>query len=336
MNSPDGVILSCTGCKLNKNETLFFKKINPLGFILFKRNFKDKKQIIDLIKHLKDLTLNSNLLIFIDQEGGKVQRLNNHEFTEFPPQKRFGQIYKKDKKLALNLTYKSAYLMGFELKEVGVDVDFSPVCDLLFKYTNEVIGNRSFGSDPEMVLQLCEQFCMGLEDSGIVSVPKHFPGHGRSIHDTHLNKSIVNTELSELIKTDFIPFNILKKSLIVMLAHITYTAIDKNVATYSSKIIEIFLRKKFHFKGLVLSDDISMKGISGSLIEKVENSYNAGCDVILYCSGTLEEIKEIYPHVRQIKKNTFNFFSKGITKLKLKKKNFRKYKSDLINYGLIK
>lgn len=334
-NLIDGIIISCSGFELSQNEISFFKNINPLGFVLFKRNFRNKDQIKKLIKHLKEITHNNNLLIFIDQEGGRVQRLDNNEFTKFSPQKLFGDIYIKDKDLAVNLTYKSAYLMGFELKEIGVDVNFSPVCDLMHKNSHKVIGNRSFGSDPKMVLQLSDVFCSGLEDAGIIPVPKHFPGHGRSVNDTHLETSTINSELVELEKTDFIPFNFLHKSLIVMLAHITYTSIDKRVATYSKKIIKNFLREKFKFKGLVLSDDISMKGISGSLTEKVENSYNAGCDVVLYCHGILDELKKIYPSVREINKDSMEFFLSKSKKIKFKKKNFRKYRSDLINCKLI-
>ena len=336
MNLPNGIILSCSSYELSQEEIKFFKKIKPFGFILFKRNFKNKKQIIKLIKQLKETTLNPNLLIFIDQEGGKVQRLNNEEFTKFPPQKIFGDIYKKNKKNALSLTYKSSYLMGHELKQIGVDVNFSPVCDLLYKTTHEVIGNRSFGVEPNMVLKLSEMFCMGLTDSGIIPVPKHFPGHGRSSDDTHHRSSVISTKLSELEKTDFIPFNNLKNHLFVMLAHITYSDLDKNVATYSKQIIKKLLREKFNFKGLVISDDISMKGISGSLAKRVEKSYSAGCDIILYCHGKLNEIKKIYNYTKLIDKDILNFFTKKLKNSRYKEKNFRKYAADLINYGLIK
>ena len=132
MKQVDAIILSCFGYELTSNEKNFFKDIYPFGFVLFKRNFKNKKQIRLLSKNIKKATLNPDLLIFIDQEGGRVQRLNNNEFTKFPPQMTFGNIYKKDKKKALELAYKSAYLMGEELNEISIDVNFSPVCDLFF------------------------------------------------------------------------------------------------------------------------------------------------------------------------------------------------------------
>jgi len=335
MKQIDGIILSCFGYELTSNEKKFFKNINPFGFVLFKRNFKNKEQIKQLIKNLKKATLNTDLLIFIDQEGGRVQRLDNHEFTKFPPQMTFGNIYKKDKKKALDLAYKSAFLMGKQLKEICIDVNFSPVCDLFFDNAHKVIGDRSFGSDPELVLNLSDSFCKALKDSGIIPVPKHFPGHGRSKFDTHLRSSIINENYNDLIKTDLVPFKILDKSLMVMLAHIKYPLIDSKVATYSNEIIRNILRKKFKFKGLVISDDISMKAIKEDLQTKVTNCYEGGCDIVMYCKGDLNDMKLIYPFVQVLENKVMNFFFNEKKKIILKRKKNNKFKSDLLEYSLI-
>lgn len=332
---PDGVILSCAGLELSNSEIEFFRNINPLGFVLFKRNFKNKKQITKLIKQLKKITINRNILIFVDQEGGKVQRLDNDEFIKFPPQRVFGDIYSYNKDLAIKLAYKSSFLMGKELKDVGIDVDFSPVCDLFFDTAHDIIGNRAFGTDTTLVYNLSKVFCDGLLDSGIIPVPKHFPGHGRSINDTHNKASVINTKYEELKKTDFVPFRILEKSYMVMLAHIIYSNIDKEVATYSKKINNNILRGQFNFKGLILSDDISMKAIKGNLSDKTRKSYYGGCNVILYCKGILDEIKVIYPNVQKIDLKVYNFFLKKINSINIKKKNIHKFKADLLEYGLI-
>ena len=239
MNVPDGVILSISDFDLKKGEVEFLNKINPLGFILFKRNFRNKKQIITLIKKLKSITKNKSALIFIDQEGGRVQRLNNKEFIKFPPQNIFGELYKKDEYLALDLAYKTSFLLGYELKKVGIDVNFSPVCDIYYNYGHSVIGDRSFGENPNIVKQLSERYCKGLRESGIIPVLKHFPGHGRSEKDTHHNISIVSSKYSDLITTDFIPFSLLKYESLVMLSHIIYKNIDSKVSTYSKKINRI-------------------------------------------------------------------------------------------------
>ncbi len=335
MSEPESIILSVSGYELQKDEVEFFRNTNPLGFVLFKRNFKNKKQLVYLTNSLKQITQNKGLLIFIDQEGGKVQRLDNDEFIQFPPQKLFGDIYEKDAKLALDLAYKSSFLMGNQQKAVGIDVDFSPVCDLYYKNANEIIGSRSFSHDPLVVYELSKIFCKGLLDSGVIPVPKHFPGHGRSLEDTHLKSSVINVGFDELYETDLVPFKILNDSLMVMLAHIVYPEIDNIVATYSRKIISI-LRNKFHFKGLVISDDISMNALSGSKIDRVKKSYEAGCNIILYCAGNLKEIKEIYPHIERIEKKLFEEFSIKRNQLVPKKKNFTKFKTDLIKYKLIK
>ena len=198
--------------------------------------------------------------------------------------------------------------MGEQLKEICIDVNFSPVCDLFFDNAHKVIGDRSFGSDPELVLNLSNSFCKALKDSGIIPVPKHFPGHGRSKFDTHLQSSIINESYNDLIKTDLVPFKILDKSLMVMLAHIKYPLIDSKVATYSNKIIKNILRKKFKFKGLVISDDISMKAIKEDLQTKVTNCYEGGCDIVMYCKGDLNDMKLIYPFVQVLENKVMNFF----------------------------
>ena len=335
MKQIDAIILSCFGYELTSNEKSFFKNINPFGFVLFKRNFKNKKQIKLLIENLKKATLNPDLLIFIDQEGGRVQRLDNHEFTKFPAQMTFGNIYKRDKRKAIELAYKSAFLMGEQLKEVCIDVNFSPVCDLFFDNAHKVIGDRSFGSDPELVLNLSNSFCKALKDSGIIPVPKHFPGHGRSKFDTHLRSSVVYESYKDLIKTDLVPFKILDKSLMVMLAHIKYPSIDSKVATYSNEIIKNILRKKFKFKGLIISDDISMKAIKENLQTKVTKCYKGGCDIVMYCKGDLNEMKLIYPFAQALGNKEMNFFYNEKKKIIPKRKNINKFKSDLIEYNLI-
>ena len=331
---PDGIILSISGKSITIEERNFFKKIKPLGFVLFSRNFKDKNQIIKLIKELKKVSLNKFALIFIDQEGGKVQRLKNSEFTCFAPQKRFGEIYLQDKKQSKKLSYFSSFLLGSELKSIGVDVNFSPVCDLFFEFGNKIIGDRSFGSDPYMVRQLVSQFSKGLRHSGVLPVLKHFPGHGRSLVDTHHNPSEITTNLNTLWKEDFIPFLNLKNESLLMLAHIKFTKIDNKVATYSKRVNNL-LRKKFLFKGLILTDDISMKALDDDLTEITKNSYKAGCDVVLHCNGKLCDIKKIYPYVISLKKKYYHYFLNDMLNLKIKNHNISKIKEMLFLNNLI-
>ena len=335
MINPDGIILSISGQSLTKEEKSFFKETNPLGFVLFKRNFKDVIQLRDLINQLKNITLNINPLIFVDQEGGRVQRFNNKEFTKFPPQSIFGIIFKESKSKAKRLSYFTSYLVGWELKKIGIDVNFSPVCDLLFRHAHEIIGDRSFSDDPEIVDCLVKNYCKGLRDSGIIPVLKHYPGHGRSKTDTHENISKVDTQLNILKKTDLIPFTSLKTESLVMLAHIFYTKIDNKIATYSKKINSL-LRSYHKFNGLILTDDIAMKGLQGKLEQIVINSYNAGCDVILHCNGKINEMKKIYPLVLPIRKKYYQNFYNDIISLEQKNYDIENIKEELLKEDVIK
>lgn len=334
MNNPDGIILSVDNTELTEVEKKFFKRTKPFGFVLFKRNFKNYVQIKNLILELKDSTINKSPLIFIDQEGGKVQRLRGNNFTDFPPQKIFGDLYEINENKALTLSYLTSYLIGNELKEIGVDVNFSPVCDLFFDNAHKIIGNRSFGKNPEVVNKLVSQYCKGLTDSGVFPVLKHFPGHGRSKIDTHNDVSCIKTDLNTLKETDLIPFLCLKEETFVMLAHITYPAIDSEIATYSKEINKL-LRDYNSFNGLIITDDISMKGLTDNLETIVKRSYDAGCDIILYCSGKIDEMKRIYPLSKPISQKYFNFFQNKLKTIDPKVKQVENIRRELKNEGII-
>ena len=336
MKVPNGVIYSIKGKKLSNQEINFFKNTNPFGFILFSRNFENRKQIQELINNLKNVTKNKNIQISVDQEGGKVQRFDNEDFFKYSPQKEIGSIYRNDPKTAKKIAYYFSYLIGYELKNIGIDINYSPVADIFFNYADTVIGNRAFDSDPKIVFDLAKEFCNGFKDSGIVPVLKHFPGHGRSTKDTHKDLSIISSSFDDLKKSDFIPFKILKNEILVMLAHIIYEQIDSKVATYSEKIIKSLLREDFGFKGLVLSDDISMKALKGSLQNKVKKSYAGGCNVILYCKGELNEMIEIDKFVEPIKKKYFDYFFYHSYRMKEKKLDLKLIERELLRYKLIK
>ena len=313
--SVKGVIFSCKGIRLSKAEKNFFSKINPFGFILFRRNFKNSLQISRLIKEIKEITLNKKLLIFVDQEGGRVQRFDNEEFYKIPPQYFVGDVYNKNKTFAKKLAYYNAYKMGLQIKNIGVDVNFSPVLDLKFSYGNDIIGDRSFGENPEKVSILGKEYCKGFRDSGIIPVLKHFPGHGRSKLDSHFDLPKLKVSKKDLLQKDLKAFISLKQEIFVMLAHIVYEKLDHNVATYSKKIINEILIKKMKFKGLIITDDLSMKALKGNMIDKTVKSYNAGCDIVLYCDAKLNDMKKIYEYSREIKKEKILLLNKYKKKL---------------------
>tara|TARA_B100000886_G_C20404178_1_gene483943 strand:+ start:425 stop:1444 length:1020 start_codon:yes stop_codon:yes gene_type:complete len=333
--SPDGVIYSVKGTKISKEERNFFENTNPFGFILFERNFSDKKQIKSLIHELKNITRNKNLFVSVDQEGGRVQRFRNNQFFKYSPQKKIGEIYKKNKVEAILLAKQFSYFMGLELKKINIDINFSPVADLFFTYGNEIIGDRSFGTDPNLVFELSSAFFIGFVESGIIPVLKHFPGHGRSETDTHKSFSIVAAERKELIDNDILPFKKTQHQFIVMLAHILYPNLDCEIATYSKIIIKDILREHCGFLGIVLSDDISMLALSEKLESKIIKSYTGGCDVVLYCKADLKEMEKIQHYVRPIKKKFLDYFFKQYYKIKIKQYNYNEIKNRLIDFGLI-
>ncbi len=332
---PKGIIFSISGYELTRQESEFFSETNPLGFVLFTRNFKHKEQLKKLIINLKSVTKNKTVLIFVDQEGGRVQRFSGNGFSKFPSQSTFGDIYNKNEELSKELSYLMSYLLATELRNVGVNVNFSPVCDLYFEYADSVIGDRAFHSNPNVVSNLTKEYCKGLRDGGIIPVLKHFPGHGRSLQDTHKQTSIINLNYKELELTDLVPFQNLKNQSLLMLAHIIYPKIDKLVATYSKKINRI-IREKFVFNGLIITDDISMNALNDKIEIVTINSSNAGCDVILYCSGILDEMIRIYPLTKNLKKLYYQYFKDDMLKNKPDLRNISKATDVLSSHGLLK
>ena len=305
------LIVSIKGTKLSHKEKILLSKEKPWGIILFNRNLKSIKQINNLTDNIKKITKNSKFPILIDEEGCRVSRLKNiidHNFSA----NLFGDIYKKDKNFCLKI-YKY-YLTSLckLLKSLGININTIPVLDILKNNTNKIIGNRSFSKDKKIVKELGKYTISILNKNKIGSVIKHIPGHGSTSSDSHkvlpkitLNRKIIN-------KFDFYPFKE-TKSRFGMTAHIRYNSLDKkNVATFSKKIINEIIRKKIGFKGILISDDISMKALKYDLITNAKKSLEAGCNLVLYCSGNINDnfklIKSI-PYVDKFTaKKTSEFF----------------------------
>lgn len=286
------VILGLKGYELSDDERKFFTLEKPLGFILFKRNIETPVQVKKLVRQLKEC-VGWDCPILIDQEGGRVARLKPPHWRNSPPAKVFADLALKNTDSALEAIYMNARLIGEELHGIGVNVDCAPVCDLLFEDAHDIVGDRSFGTNPEKVAQFARQMAMGLADSGVLPIMKHIPGHGRAHVDSHESLPIVDTPLAELRKTDFLVFEKLANIPWAMTAHITYTAIDsENPATLSKKVIRI-IRDDIGFSGILISDDLSMKALKGNFAELAQASLKAGCDLVLHCNGEMEEMLEV-------------------------------------------
>ncbi len=289
------VIFGIKGTKLSQEEIDLFKEHKPAGFIIFTRNIESKQQLAVLVSSLKALFRRKDTLILIDQEGGRVQRLKEPHTKNYPAPKRFSdRIEKEGKGVIGDELFESNYEMASELAELGINVNCTPVADLYYPFANNVIGDRSFGSDIEIVESFCRIVVAAHRDAGVRAVVKHIPGHGRALKDSHLELPYVDASLKELEATDFAVFRELGTySDYAMTAHVVYNCLDpENPVTLSKKAIE-YIRKKICFKGKIITDCITMKALPGTYAEKTIKALEAGCDYVLHCSGDIDEMREI-------------------------------------------
>ena len=293
------VIISIKSYKLSKGEINLLSNKKPWGLILFKRNIKSFNQLINLTKKIRKLTKDNKFPIMIDEEGKNVSRLNNIIYHNVS-QKFFGDTFNLYPSMSLIIYKKYINYLSNILKKLGININTVPVLDVLRKNTNKVIGNRSFSTNPDIINKLGKICVEQYRLNKIATVIKHIPGHGCSKTDSHLQTPIVNLDIKNLNKIDFKPF---KNSLsfFAMTAHILYKKIDKdNIATLSKKVISKIIRKKIGFKGILISDDISMKAMKFDLVSNAKKSLSAGCNVVLYCAGNYHESLKLLDEVPYI------------------------------------
>jgi len=287
-------IFGCAGLSLTAEEQYFFREVDPLGFILFARNVKTANQVRLLVDALRDCTGREDALVLIDQEGGRISRLPSPHWRSAPPALNFGVLYQTDPEAACEAAWLNGRLLARDLSGVGINVDCVPVLDLLFPKAHGIIGDRSFGGNPETVSVLGRATCEGLLAGNVLPVIKHVPGHGRATVDSHDELPIVETPREELEATDFQPFRALAGMPLAMTAHVVYSAIDrKEPATTSSTIVDEIIRGYIGFDGLLLSDDLSMRALSGDIATRTRAAMAAGCDVALHCNGELREMTAV-------------------------------------------
>ena len=306
-------IISIRGTKLTASEIKLLKKEKPWGIILFKRNIITFKQTKNLTQKIRSCMKDPFYPILIDEEGGKVSRLSELFSTKEFSQYFFGLLYEKNNKNG-KLIYKY-YLETIcnILNDLGININTIPVMDLLQNSTHQVIKSRAYSYQTKTIKTL-GKFCISfLKKKKIASVSKHVPGHGCSNSDSHLNLPIVYKKKSKLYKEDFSLFKNLSSNF-MMTAHILYKNIDsKNLATFSNYIINQIIRKKLNFKGILISDDISMKALSKNLSINADKALNAGCNLVLYCGGNIKESSKLLENLRTIdeftRKKTYQFYN---------------------------
>ncbi|MES2215637.1 MAG: beta-N-acetylhexosaminidase [Pseudomonadota bacterium] len=286
------IIFGLQGPTLLPEEIEFFKKHQPYGFILFRRNIESREQVQALTRSLHELFLDRAIEILIDQEGGRVARIKPPIASKLYPAAASFSRMEADQ--GLNEVYENYKALMSELKELGITVTCAPVADLFFDEADEVIGDRSFGRDPTIVSEFCTSSLEGIEAAGGHGVIKHIPGHGRASCDSHHDLPIIETSLEELEQTDFLAFKLLCQNASVkyaMTAHIVYNALDAlNPATLSKPVIT-YIREHLGFTGLLMTDDMSMKALRGDLDHLSRQALEAGCDLILHCNGNMEEME---------------------------------------------
>jgi beta-N-acetylhexosaminidase len=302
-------ISGCAGTILSPAELSFYRETNPLGLILFKRNVESNEQLRALTNSFREAVQRKNAPVFVDQEGGRVQRMGppNNYWRAYPAAAKFGQLYETNMAQALRAARNAARLMGQDLFEVGITVDCLPVLDVPQPDGSNVIGNRAYATSPERVATLGRAHVAGLMEAGVLPVMKHIPGHGRATVDSHLDLPTVRASRAELEEVDFPPFAAMADLPMAMTAHIIYTAIDPiNPATQSAIVIKDIIRDHIGFQGLLISDDLSMKALSGTMGEKTRKSLDAGCDVVLHCNGILHEMREVAAAAGALKGKALN------------------------------
>ncbi len=282
-------ILGLAGTELTSEERRFFSDLQPLGFILFRRNVETPAQVKALVASLKKLVAH-DALILIDQEGGRVRRLRPPHWPDYPPASRFAEVT-NDPSEEREMVRLGARLMAHDLAELGINVDCAPVLDVPQPGAHDIIGDRAYGLTPQAVAVMGRACAEGLLAGGVLPVIKHIPGHGRAGADSHTDLPRVDTKLDELMKVDFYPFQVNADMPIAMTAHVLYRAIDKrNPATTSKKCLKI-VRDVIGFDGLLICDDLSMNALSGTLEKRARASLRAGCDVLLHCNGQMDQMK---------------------------------------------
>lgn len=287
------VIFGMSGLTLTQDEVNFFTDINPYGFILFARNIESKKQVQRLVGTLQELLGRDRLPILIDQEGGRVARLKPPVWSAYPAAAVFANMAHSSRQRAERAVYLNARLIAHDLHELGITVDCAPLADLPVKGAHDVIGDRAFGHESDQVVALCRAMAQGLMDGGIVPVLKHIPGHGRACADSHCELPVVDAPLDLLRKTDFMPFSALADLPMGMTAHVLYTGIDRGQMATVSRTVIALIRDEIGFNGLLMSDDLSMKAMSGDFTERAQAVLAAGCDVVLHCNGDMQEMQAI-------------------------------------------
>jgi beta-N-acetylhexosaminidase len=311
-------MIGVSGVMLTNEEKDFIHASKPAGLILFARNISTSEQLRKLIGSFHETVNEPDALVLIDQEGGRVQRLRPPLAPNYPSAEVIGDIYKKKIEKGVRSAWLAGRLIADDLCKHGIDVDCDPVLDLRLPGAHDVIGNRSYGDNVATVVALASAKMDGLTAGGILPVIKHVPGHGRAHADSHLELPHVEAGHDELSKSDFATFKALNTAPFGMTAHVVYEDIDRVApATTSKKLVQEVIRGEIGFDGALMTDDLGMKALSGSFADRAKSSLEAGCDIVLHCSGIMEEMRDVAGAVPELSGKSLARFE---TALKMRRK----------------
>ena len=302
VSSSKAFITGVAGPALTLDEQAFLRAERPWGFILFTRNIRDKAQLSDLVAEIRELAGRRDAPVLIDQEGGRVQRLQPPIWPAYPAGAIFGRIFAHDPARGLRAAHLSARLIAADLAEIGVNVDCLPIVDVPVAGSDNVIGDRAYGTNPATVTAIGRAVADGLGDGGVLPILKHIPGHGRAMVDSHHLLPVVNAPRDELEAIDFAPFRALADLPMAMTAHVIFSAYDPaRPATTSATIIGEVIRGLIGFDGLLMGDDVSMNALEGSIAQRSRDTIAAGCDTVLACNGKFDEMRAVADNVPELR-----------------------------------
>jgi beta-N-acetylhexosaminidase len=286
-------ITGLSGLKLTNGERAFIREAQPWGFIIFKRNVNTPEQVTELTQSFRDV-VGRDAPVLVDQEGGRVQRLGPPHWPVYPPGSTYGALYDREKSIGLASARLAGHLIAADLRVLGIDVDCLPIADVPVEGHDPVIGDRAYGTEPGKVAAIAAAIAGGLQAGGVLPVLKHLPGHGRAKADSHHKLPVVDTDRATLEATDFAAFKPLAGLPLGMTAHVVFSAIDPaQPATTSATMVQEVIRGFIGFQGLLMSDDVSMGALSGTIADRSHAALRAGCDVVLHCNGDLAEMSAV-------------------------------------------
>lgn len=307
---PLAFISGCSGTALNADEISFFNDSRPFGLILFDRNCETPGQVSRLTKAFREIVEHDDAPVLIDQEGGRVQRLKPPHWPAMPPAEVIGRLYDQNEEKGREAVRRLGRILAGELVSLGINVNCMPLLDVPVKGSHDVIGSRAFSTDADVIIDAARLFCQGLMEAGCLPVIKHIPGHGRAGCDSHKKLPVVETLRNELEVSDFKPFRALKSHLFAMTAHVVFSDIDPDhPATTSRAVIAQIIRSHIEFKGLLMSDDLSMEALSGSIGQRASDAFAAGCDLALHCNGDLAEMQEVASEAPELGESALEMYA---------------------------